>query len=142
MPTLDSYIFFDGQCAEAMRRYAQVLGGTLQALMTYAQSPQPEQCPPGSADRVMHACIAMPDGRLLMASDSPAGQHRPMAGFALSLTYPTADEAQRVFAQLADGGQVQMPAGPTFWADVFGMCTDRWGTRWFVSGGPRPVPQA
>jgi PhnB protein len=143
-PTLDSYIFFDGQCAQAMRFYEGVLGATMQAMMTYAQSPVPPQagqpgCGPGDADRIMHACLQLPNGRLLMASDSPAGMHKPMAGFGLALNYETADEARKVFDQLSAGGKVEMPMTQTFWADAFGMFTDRFGTPWMVGGGARPV---
>lgn len=134
MPTLDSYLFFDGQCADAMRFYQEALGGTMQAMMTYAESPDPAQCPPGAADRIMHACLVL-DGRMLMASDSPPGMHKGREGFALALNYPTADEARRVFDRLAQGGSVMMPVGKTFWTEAFGMCTDRFGTAWMVSGG-------
>ncbi|RYY88271.1 MAG: VOC family protein [Comamonadaceae bacterium] len=133
-PTLDSYIFFDGQCADAMRFYERVLGGKIMMVMTYGQSPEPDKCPAGSADRVMHASMTLGD-RLLMASDSPAGQHRPMAGFSLSLSYPTAAEAKKVHDQLGEGGTPMMPWGPTFWADGFGAFTDRYGTSWMVGGG-------
>jgi PhnB protein len=57
----------------------------------------------------------------------------------LALTYPTSAEAKRVFAALADGGSVTMPLGETFWADVFGMVTDRYGTPWGINGGPKPM---
>jgi PhnB protein len=134
MPVLDSYIFFDGNCAEAMRFYEANLGGKLEALMTYDQSPDPAQCPPGSAGRVMHASLKMGD-RSLMASDSPAGMHQPMAGFALSLAYDTAAEANRIFDMLAAGGQVIMPMQKTFYAETFGMLNDRFGTPWMVGGG-------
>ena len=53
MQKLDSYLFFDGNCADAMRFYERTLGGKLQ-LMTHAQSPMADQTPPGSADRIMH----------------------------------------------------------------------------------------
>ena len=134
MPMLDSYIFFDGNCAEAMRFYERVTGGKLQMMMKYGESPDKNACPPGSDDRIMHASLLI-DGRNLMASDSPAGQHRPMQGFALSLYYDSPEEAKRKFDMLADGGQVMMPFGPTFWAKGFGMLTDRYGTPWMVSGG-------
>jgi len=137
MPMLDSYIFFDGNCAEAMRFYERVTGGKLQMMMKYSESPEkadPQHCLPGSEDRIMHANLLI-DGRNLMASDSPAGQHRPMQGFALSLYYDTPEEARKKFDMLADGGQVTMPFGPTFWAKGFGMLTDRFGTPWMVSGG-------
>lgn len=134
MPQLDSYLFFDGQCAEAMRFYHRTLGGELQKMMTYEESPDPAQCPPGSAGRIMHACLVL-DGRMLMASDSPAGMHKAMGGFALALNYPTAEEARRVFDKLADGGSVMMPMAKTFWAEAFGMLTDKYGTPWMVGGG-------
>jgi PhnB protein len=134
MPQLDSYIFFDGNCADAMRFYHRTLGGELQKMMTYEESPDPRQCPPGSAGRIMHACLVL-DGRMLMASDSPAGMHKPMGGFALALNYPTADEARRIFDQLAEGGSVMMPMARTFWTEAFGMVTDRFGTPWMVGGG-------
>lgn len=135
MPTLDSYLFFDGQCAEAMRFYERTLGGRMESLMSYAESPDPSACPPGDPSRVMHACVVLPDGRMLMASDVPEGQRQPMGGFALALNYPTAAEARRAFDALAAGGQVTMPMMKTFWTESFGMLTDRFGTPWMVGGG-------
>jgi PhnB protein len=83
----------------------------------------------------MHARLAL-DGRALMASDVPQGQpYQGMNGFSLSLIYPSADEAKRVFNALADGGKVTMPVAKTFWADAYGMLTDRFGTPWMVGGG-------
>ncbi|HVZ46697.1 MAG TPA: VOC family protein [Ramlibacter sp.] len=134
MPMLDSYLFFDGNCAEAMRFYQGVIGGELQPMMKYGDSPDPKQCPAGSADRIMHTSLTV-DGRNLMASDTPAGQGKPMQGFSLSLYYASPEEAKQKFAALAEGGTVVLPIGPTFWAKAFGMLTDRFGTPWMVSGG-------
>ena len=134
MLQLDTYLFFDGNCADAMRFYERTLGGKLQ-LMTHGQSPMAAQTPPGSANRIMHARLEL-DGRLLMASDSMVGQPtQGMKGFSLSLIYPTVAEAQRMFAALAEGGQVTMPIAKTFWAEAFGMLVDRFGTPWMVNGG-------
>jgi PhnB protein len=135
MPVLDSYLFFNGNCAEAMRFYERTLGGKLERMMTYADSPEAEKCPPGSKDLIMHACLVL-DGRMLMASDSAPGyENKGMSGFGLSLNYPTAAEARRAFDALADGGTVTMPLAETFWTDIFGMVTDRFGTPWMVGGG-------
>jgi PhnB protein len=136
MPTLDSYLFFNGNCAEAMRFYERTLGGKIERMMTYAESPDPAHCPPMDADRIMHACLVL-DGRNLMASDSPSDQPAPpMGAIALALNYPTAAEARRVFDALSAGGKVTMPLTRTFWAETFGMFTDRFGTPWMVGGGP------
>jgi len=141
LPKLDPYLFFDGNCSEAMRFYQQTLGGKLEAMMTYAESPMPEQCPPGSEDRIMHACIDL-NGQLLMASDCPGGQrYEGMKNVSLSLLYPTVDEAKRAFDALAAGGKVVMPMAATFWADSFGMLTDRYGASWMIAGGMKQKPQ-
>lgn len=134
MPVLDSYLFFNGTCAEAMRFYEGALGGKLEMMMTYDEAPEGQRSP-GSEGRIMHASLVV-DGRRLMASDTPAGDPgKGMHGFALSLNYPSVDEARRVFDALADGGQVTMPLGKTFWAEAFGMLTDKFGTPWMVGGG-------
>lgn len=139
MPMIDSYIFFDGNCADAMRFYERVTGGKVTAMLKYSESPDPNQCPPGSSDRIMHASLLV-DGRNLMASDTPAGQFKPMQGFSLSLYFDTPEEAKQKFDMLAEGGSVFMPMGPTFWAKAFGMLTDRFGTPWMVSGGAVGAP--
>jgi PhnB protein len=129
----DPYLFFDGNCADAMRFYERALGGKLETLMTHADAPESAHVPPGNRDRVMHARLVF-DGGTLMGSDSMAGQpYQGMKGFSLSLTYKTPAEAQRVFDTLAKDGQVQMPLEKTFWADAFGMLVDRYGTPWMIS---------
>ena len=135
----DAYLFFNGDCADAMRFYERTLGGKLEIMMTHAESPMAAQTPPGSANRILHARLVL-DGRMLMASDSMVGQpYEGMNGFSLSLVYPTVAEAQRVFDALAKGGQVRMPLQKTFWVEAFGMLVDRFGTPWMVSGGKASV---
>ncbi len=69
---LDSYVFFDGTCADAMNFYQQTLGGEIEMMMTQGQSPMKDQVPVGSEDRILHACLRIGDMRL-MASDSMVG---------------------------------------------------------------------
>jgi PhnB protein len=133
MPQLDSYLFFNGTCAEAMRFYERTLGGKIEMMLTYGEGP-PEHCPAGAKDRIMHCSLSL-DGRKLMASDTPGEPQTPAGGFSLSLNYPNAAEARRIFDLLANGGKVMMPMGKTFWAEAFGMLTDRFGTPWMVGGG-------
>jgi PhnB protein len=134
MPKLDTYLFFDGNCAEAMRFYERTLGGKL-FMMTHGESPMGAQTPAGSADRILHANLDL-DGRMLMASDSMVGHPcEGMHGFSMSLVYPTVQEARKIFDALADKGKVTMPMQETFWVEIFGMLTDRFGTAWMVNGG-------
>lgn len=135
MPMLDSYLFFNGTCAEAMRFYEKTIGGQMVSMLTYGQSPDPAQCGAEGKDRIMHAHLLI-NGRNLMASDVPPGHPtQPPSGFALSLNYPSADAAKQVFDALGAGGRVTMPMSKTFWIESFGMVTDRFGVPWMVGGG-------
>jgi PhnB protein len=136
MPTLDNYLFFtNGKCAEAVRFYERTLGGKIEMIMKFGDSPQPEHCPAGAEHLVMHASLKVGD-RTLMASDVPASMpEKPMGGFSLSLAYDSPDEARRVFDALSQGGTVKMPMQKTFWAETYGMLVDQFGTPWMVGGG-------
>jgi PhnB protein len=137
MPTIETYLIFDGNCAEAMRFYEKLLGGKIETMMTNAESPIADQMPPGTAnDRILHARLILEDGRALMASDGMASEkYDGMKNFSLSIHYPSLDDGQRVFDALAEGGKITMPLGQTFWSERFGMLVDRFGTPWFVSAG-------
>lgn len=132
MPKTNPYLMFDGTCREAMQTYERILGGKMQAMMTFAEAPPSAQMPPGSEDRIMHACLAY-DGGVLMASDCMRGmQHERMQGMVVALSYPDAASARRTFAALADGGHQIMPIAKTFWSEAYGMLVDRFGTPWMV----------
>jgi PhnB protein len=140
----DPYLFFPGNCAEAMRFYEKALGGKIQMMMTHGDMPIPPGAPPipaGSADLVMH-CSLVVEGRVLMASDWLASEAYPgIHGVAISLSYPDVAKAQAVFSALAEGGKVGMPMQKTFWVESFGMTVDRFGTPWMINGGqPAQMP--
>lgn len=125
------YLNFDGRCAEAFRFYELVLGGKLE-LLTHDNTPMAGDVPPGWGDRVLHACLTVGD-QTLMASDTPPDQHAAPRGIYVSLHVDRTEEAERIFGALADQGQVTMPLEPTFWADRFGICVDRFGTPWMIN---------
>jgi PhnB protein len=131
-----------GRCREAFERYQQILGGELE-VMAFSDMPPGEDAPvgPDQGDLLMHAALTVGDA-VLMGSDDPTGDGGPMTGVAVSLTFADADEADRVFAALADGGEVGMPMGETFWAPRFGMCADRFGVSWMVSADAADAPPA
>ena len=132
------YLFFDGRCEEAIRFYRSALGAELEMLMRFKDSPEPQQpgmVPPGGQDKVMHAQFRVGD-TTVMASDGRCQGHPSFQGFALSLTVPTEADAERLFAALADGGQIQMPLTKTFFSPRFGMVADRFGVSWMVLVGP------
>ena len=128
------YLFFDGRCEEALEYYRKTLGAEVEMLMRFKDSPEPPQpggCGAGSGEKVMHASFRI-GGTTLMASDGRCEGKPNFQGFSLSLTLPTEGEADKAFAVLADGGQIQMPLAKTFFSKRFGMVMDRFGVCWMV----------
>lgn len=127
------YLFFDGRCEEALEFYRDAVGAKVEALMRFKDSPEPPpaDCTPVGADKVMHASMRIGDTRV-MVSDGDAGGRPEFKGFSLSLAVADADEAQRRFAALGEGGQVVVPLGKTFFSPSFGMLVDRFGVHWMV----------
>ena len=131
MKRLDAYLFFDGNCAEAMRFYQQALGGELRMLQA-KEAPDPSIFGAGNGEKIMHAKLESGEA-IIMASDWLAPDRYPgMGGFSVTLLTPTVDEAKSAFDKLAEGGRVNAPFGKTFYSDGFGMLTDRFGTPWMV----------
>ena len=131
---IQPYLFFDGRCEEAIEFYRQAVGAKVEKLMRFKESPEPPQpgcMAPGSENKVMHACIKIGD-TAVMASDGRCEGKQNFQGFALSLTVKTEAEADRYFAALSAGGQVQMPLAKTFYSPRFGMVADRFGVAWMV----------
>lgn len=134
--SLHPYLFFSGTAREAMTRYQAVLGGELE-IMAASDAPAGEDLGMELApDSVMHASLTLPDGSLIMGSDDPTGDGSGVKGIALHLGYRDLDEVRRVFAALAEGGEVQMPLERVFWSPLFGACVDRFGVSWMLSGEP------
>ena len=131
---VQSYLFFDGRCEEALEFYRKAVGAQVTMLMRFKESPDPipaDKVPPGSDDKVMHASFNIGE-TMLMASDGYAKGQPTFKGFALSLNAADEAEARRLFGALSEGGQVQMPLGKTFWSPAFGMLEDRFGISWMV----------
>jgi PhnB protein len=128
---IDPYLIFDGRCAEAFRFYEQLLGGTIETIMTYGDAPDAGETPPEAPDRILHAHLSVGDA-ILMGSDGPTGEGPASQNVMVSLDVSSVEEAERIFAGFAEGGNVVMPIERTFWAERFGMVTDRFGTPWMI----------
>jgi PhnB protein len=131
---VEPYLFFEGRCDEAVEFYRKHLGAEVGPLMRYKESPEPHRpgmLPPGSENKVMHGVIKIGDTKV-MVSDGRCSGEPVFQGFALTITAPDVTQADRVFAALADGGQMRMPLAKTFFSPRFGMATDRFGVLWMV----------
>jgi len=126
------YLSFKGQCEEAFTFYQQCLGGTLGPLFRYTGSPFADQAPPGWDEKIMHGSMTIGDLMLMGADITPAKYEEPK-GFSLSVQIKSVDDAERIFHGLAEGGVIVMPLEKTFWAERFGIVSDRFGIPWLIN---------
>jgi PhnB protein len=132
------YLFFDGRCEEAIDFYKRALGAEVTAVMRFNEVPDPPppgMIAPGSESKIMHASLRIGETEV-MASDGRSMGRPDFKGVSLSLSVPSEAEADRLFGMLAEGGQVQMPIGRTFFSPRFGMVADRFGVSWMVVTTP------
>lgn len=128
---VQSYLFFDGRCEEAIEFYKKTIGAEVSMLMRWKDSPEKSGCAPGNENKVMHASLKIGETRV-MASDGRCTGNPEFKGFALSLNAKNEADADRLFNGLSAGGKVMMPLGKTFFSPRFGMTTDKFGVNWMV----------
>jgi PhnB protein len=130
-PTI--YLFFNGNCLEAMTHYAETLGGEVGGVFRNADAPDAESRMPGGDHLVMNMAVKL-GAATVMASDAADDMYSKPQGFAVSISPPSRAEFDRIFEALArEAKSVTMPPGETFWAERFAMFTDRFGTPWMLN---------
>ena len=126
---LDVYLNYAGNCEEAFRFYEEHLGGKITGITRHEEIPDQPNIPADWKKTILHARIEI-GNTVLMGADIPKAE--PMRSAYLTLTLDSAEEAERVYALLSDGGQIFMKMEETFFASRFAMLRDRFGTSWML----------
>jgi PhnB protein len=129
---LDVYVNYRGCCEEAFRCYEQHLHGRITGMVRHGEQPNPG-VPADWKDKVLHARIEIA-ATVLMGADIPTAE--PMRSAYLTLTLDREADAERVYARLADGGEIFMKMEQTPFANRFAMLRDKFGTSWMLLHQP------
>jgi PhnB protein len=129
---LSTHLTFNGQCEAAFAFYERCLGGKIDTMIAYGDSPMAELVPAEWCGKIVHASLTLGDDCLNGADVLPAEFQRPQ-GFFVLLRVRNAVDAERIFHALAENGAVQMPIQKTFWSPCFGVVVDRFGIPWEIS---------
>ncbi len=125
------YLYFDGNCREAMTRYHEVFGGDL-VIMDGTEAPPDAGIPDDKRDLVMHAAITNGD-ELLMASDAYDDDFAPAAAMWVHYSTTDIDRAKAIVEGLSDGADVRVAGQAEFWTPFYASLVDRFGTPWQIS---------
>lgn len=136
---LNPYLNFDGQCEEAFNFYKKVFKTDFSeyGLMKFGDMPPQEgfSLPEELKNRVMH--VGLPIGQqILMGSDTMPGMGTPFqkgVNNYISVHPDSREEADRIFSELSEGGNIEMPIADQFWGDYYGSFIDKFGTPWMIN---------
>jgi PhnB protein len=129
---LNPYLNFNGQCEAAFKFYERCLGGKIEMMMRFADSPMADQVAPQMRDKIVHVRMTA-GGKVLMGSDAPPEHFEKPQGFSVSISVNDPAQAERIFNALAEKGTVRMPLQQTFWAIRFGALVDQFGIPWMIN---------
>ena len=129
---VNPYLFYDGNCEEALKYYQKVLGARIEAMLPYEGGPAEMPIPADYKKKIMHARLTI-DGEVLMASDAAPGHFQKSQGYAVSLQVEDPTDAERKFKALLEGGSINMPFSKTFFSKGFGMGVDQFGIPWMIN---------
>lgn len=132
---IQPYIFFQGRCEEAIAFYRDTLGAVEVFKSRFKDAPPDPSytISPESADKIMHATLAIGRTHLMMSDGQGGKDEITHSGFSLSITADDVASGEKSFNALAQGGQVTMPFQKTFWSEGFGMLVDKFGVPWMVN---------
>jgi uncharacterized glyoxalase superfamily protein PhnB len=130
--SMSTYLNFNGDCAQAMHLYADVLGGHIDMMMAFDESPAKDHVPEEWQEKIMHSQLSVGKWKL-MGSDAPPGVYNKPQGLNVQMDVDSVESAERIFASLAEKGTVVMPMAQTFWAERFGALVDRFGIPWMIN---------
>jgi len=135
---VNPYIAFKGTCREAVEFYKSAIDAELIFMQTMGESPMADM---GPADNIMHCSIKVGGSTLMMCDDPMPDSGAAGGNISLAIGLNDTGQAKRFFDNLAEGGNVIMPLEKTFWAEAFGMLTDKFGIKWMINCDLPQQPQ-
>jgi len=126
------YLHFNGNCEEVLNAYINILDGSGQVVARFGDNPA-YPVPEEHKNRVMHASLQFDDNVIMLSDSMPGHQVIHGNGVNLSINHSDEERIRRIFAKLADGGQITMPLEKQFWGALFGQVIDKFDIRWMIS---------
>lgn len=145
MRRIDPYLNFPGTTEEAFNFYKTVFGGEFEgSIMRFkdvADLPNKDQMSEDELNKIMHISLKFGEHRLMATDAIPSfGQTiTPGNNMSICLQPDSRDEADRIFAALSEGGEIEMPPTDMFWGGYFASWRDKYGIQWMFEFSEQPA---
>lgn len=136
MAIISSWINFNGNAEEAFTFYRSVFGGEFAKIVRFkdissAEFPVPEK----EENKIMYIALSIGTNTMLIANDVPEVLGRVNERENRSkilVSTENKEEADKLFAGLSAGGEVEGPMGDSPWDSYAGMFRDKYGIEWII----------
>jgi len=125
--TCSPYIFFDGNCKEALEFYASVFHLEVPETVPYSTIPD---MPTEYADYILHATLPIAGGQIMFSDGPPGFVVAKGNNVAICLALKDKEEIKRICSELSEGGEILHPLGQTFFSELYCMFDDKFGIKW------------
>ena len=138
MTTVNTYLYFNGNCEEAFNFYKSVFNKEFKFIGRYRDVPEvARQNFPNCKDQhIMHIGLPISTETILMGADiiDVSGQENNAAKyFSLYVNTDSKEEADRLFDSFSKEGVIKLPIAEQFWGSYYGICLDKFGVNWKIS---------
>lgn len=136
MTTINPYIYFNGNCEEAFNFYQVVFRQEISYMAHYKDVPQTNRKMFQEKDhKIMHITLPISTETILMGSDNSEAYNDSIKyhSFSLIIHTESIEEADRLFSDLSENGQIKLAMNQTFWGSYYGICIDKFGINWKIT---------
>lgn len=127
---VNPYVVFQGNCRQAIEFYKAALGAEVLRMQTFGESPMSSM---GPADNVVHCSLRVGSSTIMMSDDPRPEAAAGEGKISLAIGLNDSEQARQLFQNLAEQGSIIMPIQKTYWAEAFGMLTDKFGIKWMIN---------
>lgn len=132
---VEVYLYFNGNCREAVEYYAQIFETEKPQFMAYGDNPpNPEYSLPEAAKNlIMHSRLNFNGSNVMFSDVFPGSPFTVGNNIGLAYVSKDIDQVKQLFNKLQDGGSVKMELQETFWSKCYGNLRDKFGIEWQMS---------
>jgi PhnB protein len=140
MPTINTWINFNGNAEEAFTFYKSVFGGEFAKVVRFKDLASDEfPVAEKEENKIMYIALPIGNSTMLIANDVPevmgrVNEHENRSKILVNTE--SKEEADRLFYGLSAGGEVEGSIGDSPWGSYAGMFRDKYGIEWIIEFSP------
>lgn len=127
-----TYLYFNGNCREAIEYYCSLFDQPLPPIQTYGEIPPTDdfQLPEEAKHLVLYSKLELDGYPLYMSDTLPGYGVESSESISIVIDTETEDQIREMYHYLRKEGEVLMELQETFFSELYGRVRDQYGVQW------------